>query len=436
MDVIAANSSASDRARMPPRIPARRSLLVYALPGAVLVLYAVLLVRTGMTVDRPPPWPRWSFVDFRDTIWVPSRDLFAGHDPYDLPSYLARHPNSQEFSLYAPGLLLAAAPLAALPWPVAMVVWGALLTGAFWLLAKRSAVIAGRAGAAVWVAVPLAFLLLSPVGNQSASAGQYAVIAAAACVVALSTRSPWVGAAATALALVKPQVGLPLLVLLVLQRRLRVALAAIGLAAAVSAPAVVQLVRRAGGVGAWAGVLAENLELSAASPVTAGGRVGSTRVDVVGTLQRIGLDPAAPTVAVITVSVAVLVVALATPTWRTLGAAADDPSAAVAWWSAAAAVLLLWTPSELYAALVAFPAVVLAASAVLTDGAGTPRHWAAVLPGLLLAVPFLHVHRLDAAIGLQRPGQVVNCLAIVAAAIAAFLLARRVRPRASTGPAG
>lgn len=419
---------------VPPRVPGRAALAWLA-PTLVLLVFVVLFVRTGMTEQTAHPWPRWSLVDFRDTVWVPVRDLVAGHDPYQLPGYLQRHPASQEFPPYAPMLLLIGAPFAAPPWPWAMALWGAVLVAALLVLVRRSASIAGRPGRTAWVALPLAALLVGPVGNQAFSAGQYAVVAAAASVVALSSTGAGTSSGvlspasvACALALVKPQVGVPLLALLAVQRRWRVGLGGVGLAALLSAPVAAVLIARSGGLRNWVELLRRNVELTAASPVTDGGRIGSTRVDVVGTLQRVGYDPSGPVVVLVTVVATLVTIGAAHLAWRGVLEAPDDVRARLAWWAAAAASMLAWTPNELYSALVAVPALMLTASRTAAAG-----WW--LLPGVLLAVPFLHVHRLDDLVGLSRVGEPVNGLAVVAAALAAAALARRTAQAARSAPA-
>jgi Glycosyltransferase family 87 len=317
------------------------------------------------------------------------------------------------------------------------------------VLVHRSASIAGRSGQAAWVALPFAGLLISPVGNQAFSAGQFAIVAAAASVVALSstgtgTRSGVVSVAslACALALVKPQVGVPLLALLAVQRRWPVAVGGVGLAALLSAPVAAVLINRSGGFGNWIEVLRRNVELTAASPVTDGGRIGSTRVDVVGTLQRVGYDPSGTVVILITAVAALVTIGAAHLAWRAVLEAPDDVRARLAWWAAAAAAMLAWTPNELYSALVAVPALMLTATRQVgrvepaSNPTSTPRRtppgwW--LLPGLLLAVPFLHVHRVEDLLGLSRIGEPVNGLAVTAAAIAAAALARRTRTARAAG---
>ncbi len=407
--------------------------LVWLVPAAVLVSYAFLFWRTGMGVQTPPPWPRWSMVDFRDTVWVPVRDMFAGHDPYDLTNYLLRHPASQEFPPYAPGWLLVSAPFAALPWPAAMLAWGVVTAAALAVLARSSADVADRAGPA-WVALPLAFVLLSPVGNQPFSAGQFAPVAAASCLIALITPRASLAAAATAVALVKPQVGLPLLLLLTVQGRWRTALAGAAVAAAVSAPVAAVLAVRSGGVGAWLSVLRRNAELTAVSPATAADRAGSTRVDVVGTLQRIGVEPSTTSTAALTLAALLLSLGCAVASWRLLRRAPDDPRALAVWWASAAGALLLWTPNELYSALVMLPAVLVVAARLISRTGPATGWW--MLPGLLLAVPFLHVHRIDAALGLSAVGEVINGSAVLAGTAVAGLVALRLRPRRERGNGG
>ncbi|GAA3809238.1 hypothetical protein GCM10022380_28620 [Amycolatopsis tucumanensis] len=56
------------------------------------------------------------FLDFRDTVWTPGRDLLSGENPYDPGTYLATYPWALPMSLYMPAWLTLAVPLAPLPY--------------------------------------------------------------------------------------------------------------------------------------------------------------------------------------------------------------------------------------------------------------------------------------------------------------------------------
>jgi hypothetical protein len=400
---------------------------VHGVAVAVLVLVVAaegwLLLRSGMEPTTGPPFPRWSFVDFRDTLWLPTRDVLDGNDPYDLHAYLERHPQAQEFSLYAPMFLLLGIPIAVLPWPVAGAVWFAVLVAAFVVLVRTSLALLGLQRSIALVAGVTAVVMVAPVGNQPISSGQYAVVAAAAAVVAVTSPGRWVPVLATALALVKPQVGLPLLVLLVLFGRRRTAAEGLGLAVLVSLPVAVLLAVRSGGPLTWVQTLADNLAATMNSPFTAAGREASTRIDLPGTLARVGVDlPSAVTLVVTLVALVLSVLAVR----ATLKVCADLPrDVAVCWTGAAATALMtLWTPTELYAYLVSLPAVIAAVVILLRRRDRTS--WLLAAPGLVLLVPWLHVHQVDALLGLPSQTAGLNGLAVlVGGVVLPLVLTRR-----------
>ena len=73
--------------------------------------------------------------DFRDTVWLPIRYLWAGGNPYEAAAYLRWAPaDASAFFLYTPGIMTLLAPLAALPWNLAVIVWVVIgLLIVFWI---------------------------------------------------------------------------------------------------------------------------------------------------------------------------------------------------------------------------------------------------------------------------------------------------------------
>ncbi|MFJ8811681.1 hypothetical protein [Amycolatopsis thermoflava] len=69
------------------------------------------------------------FLDFRDTVWTPGRDLLSGENPYDPDTYLATYPWALPMSLYTPAWLTLAVPLAPLPYLFSVALFQVLSIG-------------------------------------------------------------------------------------------------------------------------------------------------------------------------------------------------------------------------------------------------------------------------------------------------------------------
>jgi len=413
---------AAARARAVAGVAARPAV---ALPLAVLVLAASLLlhVRNAAGPQQPPPFGLFHFADFRDTVWLPARDLLAGNDPYDLRAYLRRNPGAQEFPLYAPGVLVLGVLVAWLPLWAAMALWWVVLVASLAVVGRVALRWARLPVGAAPVALVVALVVLTPPGRQALSAGQVAIPAAAACLVALGSDRRWAAAAAVAVALVKPQVGIPLLGVLLVLGRWRAARDGTALAVLVSLPVAVLLAVRAGGPVAWVRTLVDNLGLSFSSPATSASRSGSTRIDVAGLLSRLGVGLSSTvTLALTLVVLAALLVVLAVVARR------HRTTPAVAACTVAGA-LVLAAPTELYAYVVTVPAVVAGLARLTATGADRRLG----LPGLALLVPFVHLATVDELLGLPDLA-VLNTAAVVVGSVVLPLALRPARTPGTTEP--
>lgn len=104
--------------------------------GLWLTAAAVVGARLWFTFGNPifpgesfREFPDRSFLDFRDTIWVPGRFMLDGGNPYDPDTYLTTYPWALPFSTYIPAWLLLAAVLAPLPYLISVAVFQALSLG-------------------------------------------------------------------------------------------------------------------------------------------------------------------------------------------------------------------------------------------------------------------------------------------------------------------
>lgn len=332
------------------------------------------------------------FRDYRDTVYWPIRDLVAGNNPYDVDGYLERRPGLQEFGLYLPAWLLLFLPFAVLPYDVSKFLYlGFLLALAVvfgWAVLRAAGrrpplpVLLGTVGAVLLCAPGQSTLYLGQATFQVA----LGVIAA----VALARRWPLVAGAGVALALLKPQVGIPLVVLLLVWRQWRPVLAGLAVAGLVSVVPLVAAVAGGGGPGAFAASVRENAEYSGDRYNDIDGP-GYDRVDLPAVAAKLGgPDPSDAGQVVVVLAVGV-VGGLAL---RRLGPLPRrgpvHPLAAVL----VAAGILVATPHFSYdLLLLVWPLVALLGGERRAEAPLDDR-WRLVI-ALLCAVPLLHVFRVE-----------------------------------------
>lgn len=333
--------------------------------------------------------------DFRDLIYGPGRYLLAGGNVYDPQAYTAATPGSPEFDPYAPAWLMLSVLFCGLPYLV-----GGLLYETFGLgvLLAFAATVARLARLPRLLPSTLAlfclFVLWYP--TRAAASGSSLIVALGVLVAVECRRArPWLAAVGMALALVKPQFGLPVGVLMLAVGAWRPVVRGVALLVAASAPALAACVVAAGGPGRFVdAVLRDAAYASSPDAATGLGSPQQFRIDLLGIVSRLtGYVPSdwvelAVPVGTVAVGCAVLA------GWRLVGAVSDRPGG-----DAPVPVLIVTTtllclvhfPYDL--PLVAGPAVVAAAELVR---AGRPHGPAATTAVVALLALVLHVHSLDA----------------------------------------
>lgn len=233
------------------------------------------------------------FRDFRDAAYTPATDLRDGRNPYDHEDYLRRHPGQQEFDLYVPSWLTVHVPLTAFPYDVARAFYVLLLFGASigvaWAVLRVNRVQwpfiggLGLAGA----------ILLSLPGEAALRTGQamFPFVMGSAAALYFGRRRPHLAGLGLAVMFFKPQLGLPMAVLLWAgQRTGRAVRIGVGVTLLASVPAVIALVLAADGTLGLMRSLVDNANYSSRLY----GDLGSPELDridgakVIGTLA--GMD--------------------------------------------------------------------------------------------------------------------------------------------------
>ncbi|WP_420176039.1 glycosyltransferase family 87 protein [Luteococcus sp. OSA5] len=336
--------------------------------------------------------PGGTLLDFRDLVVVPGRYLWQGGNPYDPVPYLAAHPWAQEFDPYSPAWLLISAAIGWMPHKWAAVVYLLAMTGISFLFARMLA----RWAVPRWacIAAPLLaiwFQIWFPARGMGSSF--LVVIGIALTLVSLDHpdgERGWKPAIGIALAVLKPQFGVPFLLFLLALREWRTVARGLVLAVASALPALIACVVAAGGPSGFIGSIIR-VTRHASSPDAPTGLLAanSHRVDIAGLAVRIMGEHPGPVPALISMMLfgsSLLLIWYRRPAPRL--AALVIP----------AAIYLLPVHLSYDIALVTISAAA-AASLALTRGV--------VLSWLTLAfafVPMMHLHRITGLLGLSPLG--------------------------------
>ena len=179
-----------------------------------------LLVAIAWLVPLMLALPIWQGIgelafDFRGTLWQPALDVLHGNSPY--PALRLEAIDGGNPSVYPPPVILAAVPLAVLPFPLAAALWMAFLAAsvaaALWILGVRDVRCYSLAIPSAPVATGLIF------GNVTL------LLVLAAAVAWRFRRSTWLLAAAVGGGILVKFLLWPLVVWLLATRRYRAALA-------------------------------------------------------------------------------------------------------------------------------------------------------------------------------------------------------------------
>lgn len=285
--------------------------VIARIPGPVVAMGTVLAfagVAIWLTVTT---WQQIStsrldiglLTDFRDAVYYPVVSLRDGFNPYSVETYYRHYPVGQEFPLYTPMFLLLNSPLLLFSFPTARAVnfgWNLALVLGY------STAILGLLGARVRTASVFGLatlILLSDPGRFDLRTGQPTLLIAIGVLAALRAapnRHPdasaiqggpggvlpfVVGVAGLAFVWIKPTFAIPLVVLLVVRGRTRIAAVGTAIAVALSAVVLPSLIDAAGGLGKLVESWQESARITSLSTQS---RLGtSLRIDVGNTFVRI-----------------------------------------------------------------------------------------------------------------------------------------------------
>lgn len=402
----------------------RRTLVVW---GSWLVFNAALLVVVlGGLAD--PSGARGSgslAMDFRDTVWLPSKDFLAGNMPWDHVSYKQRYPGAQIFPVYTPWYLLPCLPLLLLPYPLAVALWLLCTTAVLCLLLTRSFDVLWPGlldRRPEWFVLALALLAIPRPGRSGLTSANWAVLTACGAGLVLLSRAPRGrrDLLFSLFALVKPQVAIPFVVVELMSRRFRALATALAVGAVLSVPVLALAVARSGGVGAAVGHLTTTLAVG--DEVNTGPTApSSTRVDLAGNLQRLHAPDAVVTAGLVLSAVVLLGLA-----WVAIrrGGMLSAPALL-----AAGLAMYVVLPNQSYGYPVLVPGI-LALLRHFCDHRDRPDRWLDLLALAMLAVPLADTGPVMGWLGLDK----VQAAAVTAGSLEALAVPLAVMVARQRGP--
>jgi hypothetical protein len=266
----------------------------------------LFLAGLGVAVLRIGPLPSvggvrlsapWVLDDFRLAVYYPTQAFWHGVNPYNSSTYLARYPVDVAFMAYAPATFLLYLPAGFLALPVASIGYFVLTLALTVLLGAAAVRISGYGRSSAAVLATSGALLLSRPGQWNLLLGQVTipVVLGVYAAVLLPRRSPAAAGVGVAFSLLKPNFGIPLIVLLLAQGARRAVLWGLGLAALVNLPLLLVLAGREGGIGRLVATLLQTqrgfVAYHSNDPLKKVGRIDLP--DLVGLIQGVPVGRAA-----------------------------------------------------------------------------------------------------------------------------------------------
>lgn len=395
----------------PPSVPVS-FLWGLAMLGAALNIRSLIANAKPLGVD----WraPGGTLLDFRDLVIVPGRYLWQGGNPYDPGPYLAAHPWAQEFDPYSPAWLLISAAIGWLPHKTAAFIYLSGMTVISFAFARLLA----RWALPQWAQllapmIALWFQVWFPARGMGSS---FLVIFGIALTLSCLRREDpgWLAAGGLALAVLKPQFGIPFAVGLVALGHLRTVGRGAVLAFLTALPPLTACIIAAGGITDFAGSIMRVVR-HASSPEAPTGLMAtdSHRVDLPGLAVRtIGNHPGAAPLMLATVLFLVVLCIL----WKL------RPEISVAALMLGPAIYLL--PVHLSYDI----AIMTVAAAAAADLARRTRHPLTYATLIVALIPVLHLHRLSGLLGVSAlAGDVLDAAATMITLLLGCIVAFQYR---------
>jgi hypothetical protein len=263
-----------------------RPLAILLAAGALCLALQVLVYREKHDAyfhAATKEEPTWVLVDFEEQLYYPMRAFLAGRNPY------GGYPEPNSLAGYAPHTLLLHLPFGLVAYPTAAVAYQTvvlLLTIAFAYAVVRFS--GSQGGLAATLAVAAALLVSRP-GQMNFVNGNETVQVMLGAYVALryAQTRPLLAGAGLAVALIKPTIGVPLVIFMLLGRGdLRAVVAGSVIAAVLSGITLLVVLPEAGGVAPFIASIRAGIESFRATPET-NPLTGWSRVDAIAVAAKL-----------------------------------------------------------------------------------------------------------------------------------------------------
>ena len=300
--------------------------------------------------EKPATHQYWALCDFRNNIYYPTVSFLSGDNPYDRHEFLARYPVRLRFAPYTPLFLLVHVPFGLLSHTPSQLLYFALTIALTLVYAWLSLWMCGRSSPSVASVTGIAALVLaSRPGNWNLMLGQTTFEFVLPVYIALFSRwrSNWLPGLALAGATMKATFGLPLMVLMIVQRQYKAVVIGVCAAILMTLIPTMVLVRSAGNIETLAITFLDSVRVFEDDPA-ASSVVSTSRIDVVALVGRVRGSPPGP------ISNLVLfasILSLAAITIRRVRASSRGREADLFCISVASIAILVATYQQVYSAL-------------------------------------------------------------------------------------
>lgn len=316
--------------------------------GIAGFLGAALLVSFVATSPEPTAEGRQRFADFEDATYYSVKAYLSGENPYDSHEYRRDYPVGQSFAGYGPHFLLLHLPLGFFSARTAAVVWMLVSMLLLVLSADLALRIAAVKKRSVWRWPLAAAALLSWPGGLHVISGQTSIESIYGALLAFGSTSLGAQAVGVALACLKPQFGLPLVVFLLTAKRFRAVSLGLLLVAILSGIVLLRIAPAEGFQG-WTHTALQGLAEENATEFSRLGAAGNCRIDLAATVARVTSSSPSTFVQWLLLLGAIAVPSVIRRIERP--AAPRDWNRTPAWVSLCMVTVLLATPHQTYDAL-------------------------------------------------------------------------------------
>jgi len=274
----------------------QRSMTALCVIAFLVVVFASWMrVSHHMNVPGVVNNQQWALTDFRDAVYYPTVAFLNGDNPYDQPTFVARYPVRVAFSPYTPLFLLVHVPFALLPHTPSQVVYFVLMIALALVLAWLSLWMCGRSSNLASVTGIATLVLASRPGHWNLMLGQTTLQLVLLVYIALffGWRSPWLSALAFVGPTMKVTFGLPLTVLMIVQKQYKAVVIGVCVAVLLTLVPTIVLLNSAGGLESLVTTYLDSIRELEDDP-SASSVVSPSRLDTVALVGRFSGRPPGP----------------------------------------------------------------------------------------------------------------------------------------------